>query len=190
MKSKILGEERGYRMSNPQGIYFITFAVVEWIDVFTRKDYADIIVESLKYCQKEKALVLYAWCLMSNHIHLICSVKDGGNLSGALRDFKKFTASTILKMIEENKRESRRNWMMWIFRSKGEKNSKNRNYQFWQQNNHPKELVTNKFMQQKLEYIHNNPVSAGIVDRAEDYVWSSARNYCGEIGLIEIEFLV
>jgi putative transposase len=185
----IPSQQKGYKITNPEGIYFITFAVVEWIDVFTRKDYAEVVVDSLKYCQKEKGLVLYAGCLMSNHLHMICAAKDGYNLSDILRDFKKYTSLTILNMIEESKRESRRNWMLWIFRSKGEKNRKNTTYQFWQQNNHPKELLTNKFMQEKLEYIHNNPVSTGIVSRPEDYVWSSARNYSSEMGVIEVEFL-
>ena len=126
---------------------------------------------------------------MSNHIHLICAAKDGYNLSDVLRDFKKFTSSTILKLIEGNKIESRRNWMLWIFKSKGQKNSKNTNYQFWQQNNHPKELVTNRFMQEKLDYIHKNPVEAEIVDEPEHYVFSSARDYAGQKGLLDVEFI-
>lgn len=180
---------KGYKISNPEGIYFITFAVVEWVDVFTRKEYAEVVVDSLKYCQKEKGMIIYALCLMSNHMHLICSEKEGFCLSDILRDFKKFTSSTIIKMIKENKSESRRNWMLWIFKSQGEKNRKNTNNQFWRQNNKPKELVSNKFMDEKLNYIHENPVDAGVVNRPEDYVWSSARNYCGEQGLIEVEFL-
>ena len=179
----------GYQIRNQEGIYFITFAVVEWVDVFTRKEYADIVVESLRYCQKEKGLILYAWCLMSNHLHLIIAAKEGYNLSDILRDFKKFTSYKITKAIEESKIESRKNWMLWIFRSAGEKNKKNKKYQFWQQNNQPKEMETNHFMEQKLQYLHNNPVAAGVVSRPEDYVYSSARNYAGEIGLLEVEFL-
>ena len=185
----IPSQQKGYKITNPEGIYFITFAVVEWVDVFTRKAYAEVVIDSLKYCQKQKGLVIYAWCLMSNHIHLICEAKEGFKLSDILRDFKKFTSSTIVKMIEENKQESRRNWMLWIFKSQGEKNSKNTNYQFWRQNNHPKELVTNKFFDEKLNYIHNNPVEGGIVDEPEHYVFSSARDYAGRKGLIEVQFI-
>lgn len=81
----------GYKIRDQQGIYFITFAVVEWIDVFTRKEYADIVIESLRFCIQHKGLRLYAWCIMSNHVHLIVSTEKG-NLSDVLRDFKKFPA--------------------------------------------------------------------------------------------------
>jgi REP element-mobilizing transposase RayT len=67
-----------YKFSDPQGLYFVTFTVVEWVDVFTRKDYASIILESLKHCQKEKGLIIYAWVIMSNHLHLIMSRSDDG----------------------------------------------------------------------------------------------------------------
>ena len=179
----------GYCIRNQEGIHFITFAVVEWVDVFTRKEYADMVVESLQFCQQEKGLILYAWCLMSNHLHLIIAAKEGHNLSDILRDFKKFTSYKITKAIEASKTESRRNWMLWIFQSAGQQNKRNKKYQFWRQNNHPKELETNHFTEQKLRYLHNNPVAAGIVSRPEDYVSSSARNYAGERGLLEVEFL-
>lgn len=178
----------GYKIRDQSAIHFITFAVIEWVDVFTRKQYADIVVESLKYCQDKKGLIVYAWCLMSNHIHLIVAAKNA-NLSDVLRDFKKFTSKQILDTIIENKQESRRNWMLWLFKSAGAKNSNNKEYQFWRQNNQPKELVTNEFMQQKLDYIHNNPVEAGIVENPKDYLYSSARNYAGLYGLIKIEYL-
>ena len=81
----------GYKIRDQHGIYFLTFAVVEWVDVFTRKEYADIVIESLRYCIQHKGLKLYAWCIMSNHVHLIVSAEQG-NLSDVLRDFKKFTS--------------------------------------------------------------------------------------------------
>lgn len=179
----------GYKITDQQGIYFVTFAVVEWVDVFTRKDYADIVVESLRYCQQEKGLIIYAWCLMSNHIHLIIRAKEGYKFSDILRDFKKFTSSRIIKAIEENSTESRKSWTLWLFRSAGSKNKKNQKYQFWRQDNQPKALVSNRFIDEKLYYIHHNPVAAGLVSRPEDYVYSSALNYAGELGLLEVEFL-
>lgn len=98
----------GYKIRDQQGIYFITFAVVEWVDVFTRKEYADIIIENLRYCIQHKGLKLYAWCIMSNHVHLIASAEQG-NLSDILRDFKKFTSKAIIEAIQNNKDESRKN---------------------------------------------------------------------------------
>lgn len=131
---------------------------------------------------------LHAWCIMSNHIHLIISAENG-NLSDVLRDFKKFTSSTIVKHIENNKEESRQGWMLWIFKQAGSNNSRNNKYQFWQQDNRPIQLETAKFTLTKLDYVHNNPVKAGLVARPEDYLLSSARDYNGSKGLLPVEHL-
>jgi len=120
--------QAGYQIWDQNGIYFITFAVVDWVDVFTRAAYANLVVESLQYCQKEKGLIIYAWCLMSNHLPLIVSAAEGFALSANVRDFKKFTSADILKATEQNPQESRRNWMLWLFRAAGEKNSRNTKY--------------------------------------------------------------
>ncbi|MCX2742681.1 transposase [Mangrovivirga sp. M17] len=181
--------DKGYKIRDQNGLYFVTFAVVEWVDVFTRKEYADIVVESLIFCQKIKGLEIYSWCLMSNHLHLIVAAKEGYYLSDILRDFKKYTAKEILSAIDQNQSESRRNWMLWIFKQAGIKNTRNSSFQFWRQSNQPKELLTNRFKDQKLEYIHNNPVESGIVKCPQDYVYSSAINYSGEQGLIDVILL-
>ncbi|MEM8894882.1 MAG: transposase [Bacteroidota bacterium] len=178
----------GYKIRNQCGIHFITFAVVEWVDVFTRTAYADIVVQALKHCQKEKGLEIYAWCIMSNHVHLIIAAKNA-NLSDILRDFKKFTSKAIVKALLENAGESRREWMLEIFGRAGAQNSRNQSYQFWQQDNHPIELDTNYMMVQKLDYLHNNPVKAGIVDEPSDYRYSSARDYEGRVGQLDILFI-
>jgi len=183
----------GYKIRDQGAIHFsshyvVTFSVVEWIDVFSRSKYADIIVESLKYCQLEKGMQIYAWCIMSNHIHLIIKSKEE-NLSDLIRDFKKHTSKEIIQTIEENKQESRRDWMLWLFKSAGEKNKRNKNYQFWRQDNHPIQLDTNEMIDQRLNYIHINPVNAKLVYRPEDYVYSSASAYSGREALIDIEFI-
>jgi putative transposase len=182
--------EGGYKIRNKEGIHFVTFAVVEWVDVFTRKQYRDIVLESLRHCQKERGLVIYAWCIMSNHIHLVVSA-EGGDTSDILRDFKKFTAKEIIKEISNQPGESRRDWMLAIFKAQGAANSRNSTYQFWRQDNQPKELYSTRFTDQKMDYIHNNPVEAGLVEKAEEYVYSSARDYYEgkTVGLLEIEFL-
>ena len=113
---------------------------------------------------------------MSNHVHLIINAADG-NLSDILRDFKKFTSKSTIAAIETSKEESRKNWMLWIFKKAGEKNSRNSSYQFWRQDNHAIQLETVQFTLEKLNYLHNNPVKAGIVDKPEEYLLSSARDY-------------
>jgi putative transposase len=107
--------EGGYKIRNQAAVHFITFAVVEWVDIFTRKDYRDILLESIKHRQEKKGQILHAWCIMSNHLHLIVAAKEN-NLSDVLRDFKKFISKQIIKAIEENKHESRREWMLEIFK--------------------------------------------------------------------------
>jgi len=170
---------RKYKFHNPEGVYFVTFAVQGWVDVLTRNEYKNILIDNLAYCQKHKGLVIFAWCIMSNHVHLIIRSEDGFLLSDILRDYKKFTSKAIIKAIVENYRESRKEWLLEQFRtSKG--------YRFWRSDNKPIELWSNAVISQKLNYIHRNPVEEGLVFRAEDYVYSSATNYVGEKGLLDI----
>lgn len=177
-----------YKIGNQNGLYYLTFATVEWIDVFTRKRYKDIVVDSLQYCQQEKGLELYSWVLMSNHIHLIARAKEGYKLSDILRDFKKHTSKQIIKAIQEEP-ESRRDWLLAEMLKAGTMNTKNSKYQLWRNDNHPIELYSNEVINQKADYIHNNPVEEGIVEQATDYLYSSAKDYSGEQGLIKIELL-
>jgi putative transposase len=167
--------------------YFLTLTVVEWIDVFTRKELSEIIVDALKYCQQHKNLQIYAWCLMPSHLHLIVAVSDNElRLSDVMRDFKKFTSKQIIKAIAEIA-ESRKDWLLNHFAYAGKYNPKIKGYKFWQDGLHPIELTSGKFIDQKINYIHQNPVEAWIVYRAEDYVLSSAAEYAGEhTGLLNV----
>ena len=127
---------------------------------------------------------------MSNHLHLIISAKNK-DLSDVLRDFKKYTSKKIIAAIQNNQHESRRDWMLKIFREQGEGNSRNKEYQFWRQDNQPMELYSPAFIFQKINYIHNNPVEAGLVEKPEDYLYSSARDYVNarKCGLLDLVFL-
>ena len=100
------------------------------VDVFTRKEYRDIVIESLQHCQAEQGLVTYGWCIMSNHVYLIISAKEN-NVSDVLGNFKKFTSKKIVAAIQSNPSESRKEWMIKIFKEAGQQNSRNSNYQFW-----------------------------------------------------------
>lgn len=176
---------RKYTIEDATQLYFVSFATVNWVDVFTRSDYSDIVLDSLNYCVQQKALEVFAWCIMSNHVHLIISSQNN-DLSVILRDLKRHSRKKILKAITEHPQESRREWMLWMFPCAGKRNPNNKNYQFWQQNNHPIELSTNEMIEQRVDYIHNNPVKAHIVSASEDYIYSSARDYCGEKGLVQL----
>ena len=181
----------GYKIRDQYAVHFISFAVVEWIDVFTRPVYQNIVLDSLKYCQGERGLILNAWCLMSNHMHLVGSAKNG-DLSGILRDFKSVTSTQIVQNIQANIHESRRDWMLPVFRSAGKANSRNKNFQFWRQDNQPKECFSKSFTMQKINYIHANPVVAGLVRRAEDYRLSSAIDFspARQHGLLKVDVLL
>lgn len=164
--------------------------MLNWVDVFTRKQYAEIIIDSLNYCADSKGLIIYGYVLMSNHLHLLVQAKDE-NLSDVLRDFKKFTSQTIIRAIEENKNESRRNWMLWLFKVAGSDNSNNIKYQFWKPDNQPEMCYQLKFMWQKLNYMHNNPVASGLVRKAEEYLYSSAADYFygKQVGRVKVAVL-
>ena len=181
---------KAYKFNNPDGIYFVTFTVVDWIDIFTRPVYKEIIVDSLKFSIENKGLTVYAWVVMSNHIHLIISAEKNNKLPDIVRDFKKFTSKRIIDEIQTNPLESRKNWMLWLFKCHGEANSNNKNYQFWIQDYHGVELDTNKMLEIILNYIHNNPVKAQLVSEPENYIYSSAVDYNeGGNGLVNVVLL-
>jgi REP element-mobilizing transposase RayT len=171
---------------SPGYIYFLTLTVIDWVDVFTRPEYKYIVIDSLDYCQKNKGLKIYAWCLMSNHLHMIVGTEEENNLSDILRDFKKFTSKEIIDKIKELP-ESRKEWMLNRFEFAGRFNNKIKDYKFWQDGNEAKEIHTNEFLDQKLDYIHNNPVRAEIVFESQDYKYSSAIDYSGGKGLLVIK---
>lgn len=178
-----------YKFHNTEGLYFVSFSVINWVDVFTRSDYKDILIRNLSYCQQYKSLEIYAWCIMTSHVHLLIRAKEGRKLSDILRDYKKHTSKLLITEIKNNPKESRREWMLAFFEKKGGLNSNNSIYQFWQQDNHPIELWSNAVIEQKLDYIHNNPVEAGFVELPEEYLYSSARDYTGMKGLLDIELI-
>ena len=179
---------RNYKMLSKEGMYFISFAVINWIDVFIRQQYFELICDSLEYCIKNKGMVVYAYCIMPSHIHMIFS-DNNANPSKLLGEFKTFTSKNMRKEIENNIYESRREWILLMMKKAGTKNSNVKNYQFWQQNNQPMELWSNKFIDQKVDYIHNNPIKAGFVEEAEHWKYSSAIDYSGGKGRVKIEIL-
>ena len=167
-------------------VYFITDTVVDWVDIFSRPIYRHIIIESLLYCQKEKGLIIYAGVLMTNHMHMIVGSNGANKVSDIMRDFKKFTSKEILSTLLVESTESRREWMLNRFEFSGMNDKKIKNYRFWQEGNDAQEIYLNDYFNQKLNYIHENPVKAEIVNRPEDYRYSSAIDYAGGKGLLQV----
>jgi len=177
----------GYQIKDQSALYYLTLQVVDWIDIFSRLVYRDIVIDSLRYCQLNKGLQVFAYVIMSNHIHLIAN-SGISDLSNTLRDFKKFTSRNILEEIETGN-ESRKEWMLNRFEFAGQKHNRNEKYQFWTHENHAVHLYSPEFTGEKLMYLYNNPVRAGIVAKPEDYLYSSARNYANLPGVLDIELL-
>ena len=177
-----------YKFSDPDGLYFVTLTIIHWIDLFTRYDYKDMIVGSLKYCQSHKGLKIHAWCIMSSHVHMIISRSGSELLSDILRDFKKYTSKSAIELIA-GVNESRREWLLNAFAKAAAEIKRNSNHKVWQDGNHPVLLDTGKKIDQRLDYIHQNPVEAGIVEEPEHYLFSSARDYAGRKGLLSVELI-
>ena len=176
---------RNYKFHNAEGVYFVSFAVVEWIDVFTRVVYKNIVLDSLRFCQLNKGMEVFAWCIMTNHVHLIFRSIGSQKPEALLADFKRFTSQQIVKSIMENPQESRSEWLLEQFAQAASKSSNVKHFQFWRYDNRPVELWSNKVIDEKVNYVHNNPVEAGLVFRPEDYLYSSAKDYAGEQGLLD-----
>ena len=172
----------------PGYAYFLTLTIVDWIDIFSRPVYKHIMVDSLNYCIAHKGLKVYCWCLMANHLHMIAAASGDGSLSDILRDFKKFTSKAITDAINEYP-ESRRDRMLNLFRYAGKNNNKIKFFKVWQDGNDAKEIHTTAFLDEKINYIHANPVRLELVANPEEYLYSSARDYSGVKGLVNIEFV-
>ena len=168
--------------------YFITITTVGWVDIFTRLEQKYVITKALKYCEQKKGLEIYAYCIMSNHVHLLCKAKEGFLLSNIMRDFKKYTSKKIIETII-NSPESRREWLLKHFQNACVHLKRNQNYKVWQDGYQTEVCISNSFIKQKLDYIHYNPVKDKIVANPEDYVFSSARNYAELDSELEVVIL-
>ena len=177
-----------YKATTTEEAFFITITIAGWIDVFTRLNQKQCIIKALQYCQFNKGLEIYAYCLMSNHIHLLCKGTNGFVLSDIVRDFKKYTSKQIIQIII-NEPESRREWMLTYFQKACEHLKREQQYKVWQNGYHAELVRSNWFLQQKINYIHNNPVKAKIVTLPENYYFSSARNYAGMENPLEVVLL-
>lgn len=177
-----------YKFVNPESVYFVTATVVDWVDVFTRNLYREILLDSFRFCQQNQGLQIHAWVLMPNHFHMICSFVDGNEPGMVFKNIKSFTAIKIIDAIINNSKESRKNWMLDIFEDHGKRNKNNYRFQFWQLENHPVLLDHySDSYKQRLNYLHENPVRAGFVTMSHHWLYSSAIDfYTNEKGLLDL----
>lgn len=177
---------RKYKFHNKAGLYFVSFATVYWIDVFTRQAYFDVLADSINYCRSKKGMEIYAYCFMPSHVHLIFR-SSMGQPTELLRDFKKHTSKKVIQAIESNPQESRKEWLFWMFKRAGKMKENIKTHQFWQHHNKPIELWSEKVIKQKIDYIHNNPVESGFVTNPIDWKYSSARNFQDDHTILKID---
>ena len=173
MKSRYKFLEKGYP-------YFITSTVIEWLPVFTKKEYFEIIIKALKFCRANKKLKIYAYVILENHLHLITS---GENLAKIIKEFKSFTARKIINTLQENNAK----WILSQLSFYKKKFKKNSDHQLWQEGVHPKMIGDEEILRQKMEYLHFNPVKKGYVASPEHWLYSSASNYFGGCGVMEVD---
>jgi putative transposase len=171
-----------YKIAELEAPHFITCTIVGWLPVFTRARYLDIITSSLNFCRQQKGLRLHAYVILDNHLHLLVS---SDNLSPVIRDFKRHNAKEILAVARQEDKQ----WLLKQFEFFKSAHKGDSQHQVWQEGFHPQAITTEDMLRQKLEYIHYNPVRIGLVDRPEDWRYSSARNYLGQDGVLEIDLV-
>jgi len=154
--------------------------VVDWLPIFANPEVAAMVLDSLRYLQKEQNAILFAYVLMENHVHVI--IRDD-NLSQVIQAFKSYTARSIIDYFTERKNIS----ILEKLRYNKLRHKTKSDYQLWQEGSHPEEIANDAMMHQKVEYIHNNPVRRGYVDEARDWRYSSARNFEGKQGLVNVQ---
>ena len=169
-----------YRIVGENAPHFMTATVNHWLPVFTRPEAVEIVLDSWRFLQREAGFRLYGYVILENHLHLIAAGEDLGH---TMQRFKSYTAREIIALLET--RGATR--MLDLLRQLKRRHKTESVYQVWEEGSHPQLIQSEDAMRQKLEYIHQNPVKRGYVDRAEDWRYSSARNYAGREGLIEVE---
>ncbi|MGO9581165.1 MAG: REP-associated tyrosine transposase [Desulfobaccales bacterium] len=162
--------------------YFITCTVVKWIPIFTRKPYFDILIDTLQFCRQHKGLKIYAYAILDNHLHLVVAADK---LADTIRDFKSYTAKHLIAQLEQDQKT----WVLNQFQYYKQPTKTRSDYQVWQEGFHPQQIVSEEMLHQKIDYVHHNPVRIGVVDRPEDWVYSSARHYAGGKSIIELDVL-
>jgi REP element-mobilizing transposase RayT len=167
--------------------YFVTFNIVDWVDLFIRPVYKQIVVHTLNHFVEHRGLSVFAWCLMTNHLHVLGQARGGYSMGEMENEFKTFTTQKILEAINVEP-DIRREWMLERFEKTCQAMSNTKKFQLWQQSSNPIyiDLKKTKILIEYIQYIHENPVRNRIVTAAEDYLYSSARDYAGMRGLVNI----
>ncbi len=177
-----------YKINKGNEAYFVTFTTVGWIKILEEDSFKQLITDNIKFYQINKGLVVHAYCIMPNHVHMIIRASDPYSVSDILRDLKKFTSRAIIRKLEDEKSEGYKG-ILNHFREAGGHLKRIQKFKVWQDGNRAMILYSNMFLMQKLNYIHNNPVKSGFCFLPWEYKYSSAMDYTGQAGLVEVDLL-
>jgi putative transposase len=168
-----------YKIHDSSYPHFFTCTIVEWLPVFTRQESVQILLDSWSFLQREGRLKLFAYVVLENHTHFIASSQD---LEKEIGDFKSYTARRLIDLLQSANAKT----ILQQLAFRKAKHKRDRDYQFWQEGSHPQQITSEEMMRQKIEYSHYNPVKRRYVDDPAHWRYSSARNYAGLPGLIEV----
>lgn len=168
-----------YSFAEHDRAHFLTCTVVEWLPVFTRQEAVQIIIDCWTHLQQHRGLKLYGYVVLENHLHVVAQADE---LPEVWTSFKKFTARQLIELLQQRKADTLLRRMEFVYRAR----RTGCHHQFWQEGSHPQAILDSEMLRQKLRYIHENPVKRGYVDQPEDWRWSSARNYAGRDGMIDV----
>lgn len=175
-----------WKIFSDSPFYFVTTTITEWQNVFCSTDAFEIIINSLKYCIANKGLHLHGYVIMPNHAHYILSTNENKKLSDIMRDFNTHTSRLLTKLLTEYNRQV----ILNIFKYAASNDRRDNVFKVWQDGYHPIVLMSEIFLRQKLDYLHNNPVRKGFVEKPEEWRYSSERNYIhGDHSIIQVECL-
>ena len=173
-----MGRSR-YKITEKNRPYFLTNTIINWIPVFTRPDSVQIILDSFTYLQQNEQLKLYGYVVLENHLHWIA---QSDNLANDVARFKSYTANQLVNYLKQAGQQKILEQFSFYMKA----HKKDREHQVWEEGSHPQLIQNENILRQKLDYIHFNPVKRGYVDKPEHWRYSSARNYIGEQGLIDV----
>ena len=174
-----MGRSR-YVITEPEKPHFLTCTVVEWLPVFTRPDAVQVILDSWAYLRQHESLQLFGYVILENHLHFVAQAP---RLDKCVSSFKSFTATRLIALLEMHRAER----LLARLRFAKRAHKQDREYQFWQEGSHAEMVFSESVMREKLDYIHRNPVKRGYVDLPEHWRYSSARNYLGQPGVLDVD---
>ena len=180
---------KGFYIEDQRALHFVTFTLVYWVDLFSKTAYSEIVLENFRHYRSKQGLRIHGYVIMSNHIHAILSATEPRyDLSSIIGNLKRYCANCFIELLQ-NEHDSRAWWMLKMFAHAASNHERNKKFQVWTHQNHPVQLDDATIIEQKLDYIHENPVKAGLVSEPEHWRYSSASNYARQLSVFKTDLI-